>query len=257
MNRPNVLVACNALVRERRITAPDIDRLERFATWTWFLCDVPMATGGKYQEPVDDSDTTARLKAALVDVDALVICTGSPKITAEVMDAAPRLKFIGEMEGDRFAARIDVEAAASRGIRVTDTTNASSYPVSEWALAMMLIALRNAGEQFRHLIGNQVYVRPRSDLGYQRGELTGKKVGLIGCGIIGRRLLELLAPFHCDIRVYDPYLSPEIADIYDFLQTTLDFVLSDSDVIVCLAPITPRTHKMIGKRELDLIPPGA
>ena len=257
MTQPFVLVACNKLVRETRVTAPDIERLERFARWEWLPCEVPIATGGQYQQPVDDADATARLKASLAEVDALVVCSGSPKITGDVMDAAPRLRFIGEMEGDRFAARIDLEAAATRGVRVTDTTNASSYPVSEWALAMMLIALRNAGEQFRHLIGDKVYQRPTSDPGYQRGELTGKRVGLIGCGIIGRRLLELLAPFHCDVRVYDPYLSPEIADIYGFLQTTLDYVMSDSDVIVCLAPITPRTHKMIGKRELDLIQPGA
>ena len=257
MNRPHVLVVCNASVRESRVTAPDIERLERFADWRWLESDVPISRSGQYQEPVDDSVATALLKAALPGVDALVVCTGSPTITGEVMDAGPQLRFIGEMEGDRFAARVDVEAAATRGIRVTDTTNASSYPVSEWALAMMLIALRNAGEQFRHMIRNEVYVRPHTDPGFQRGELTGKKVGLIGCGIIGRRLLELLAPFHCDIRVYDPYIVPEIADIYGFLQTSLDFIMSDSDVIVCLAPITPRTHKMIGKRELDLIPPGA
>src|SRR5207244_1943561 len=110
---------------------------------------------------------------------------------------------------------IDVAAAAARAIRVTDTTNASSYPVSEWALAMMLIALRNAGEQFRHLIGNEEYRRPLTDLGFTRGELTAKRVGFIGCGIIGRRLLDLLRPFHCDVRVYDPYLPKEVADIYD------------------------------------------
>src|SRR5205807_10665067 len=121
---------------------------------------------------------------------------------------------------------------------------------SEWALAMMLIALRNAGEQFRHLIGNEEYRRPLTDLGFTRGELTAKRVGFIGCGIIGRRLLDLLRPFHCDVRVYDPYLPKEVADIYDFLLTNLDFVMSDSDVIVCLAPLTPRTRRMLGRREL-------
>jgi phosphoglycerate dehydrogenase-like enzyme len=257
MDLPRVLVACNQQVRESRVTDPDIARLEKFARWEWYPCDVPIARGGLYQEPVDDPAAAEKLKEALADVDALVVCSGSPRITADVMEAAPRLKFIGEMEGDRFAARMDVEAAQARGIRVTDTTNASSYPVSEWALGMMLIALRNAGEQYRHLIGNEVYHRPVTDLGYVRGELTGKKVGLIGCGIIGRRLLELLVPFHCDVRVYDPYLSRDIADAYGFLQTNLDFVMSDSDVIVCLAPITPRTHRMVGKRELDLMQPGS
>ncbi|MBI2940701.1 MAG: hypothetical protein HYY04_09725 [Chloroflexi bacterium] len=67
----------------------------------------------------------------------------------------------------------------------------------------------------------------------------------------------MLQPFRCDVRVYDPYLPKEVADILGFLLTNLDFVLSDSDVIVCLAPLTPTTRRMVGKRELDLIPAGA
>ena len=50
------------------------------------------------------------------------------------MDGAPNLKIIGELEGDRFAYRIDVESAWERGIRTVDTTHGSSYPVAEWAI---------------------------------------------------------------------------------------------------------------------------
>lgn len=251
MRRPFILIVCNHGVRNARITAPDLARLESFADWEWLPLDVPIQAGAAYQEPVDDPVATARLTQAVPRADGLVICTGSPKITGDVLDAAPRLRLIGEMEGDRFAARIDTEAAAARGIRVVDTTNASSYPVAEWALALMLIALRNAGEYFRRLINNERFdsaSRPPTDLGWTRGELTGKKVGLIGCGIIGRRLLGLLEPFHCDVRVYDPYIPKEIANVYGFLLTNLDFVLSDSHVVVCLAPLTPRTCRMIGNR---------
>ena len=75
------------------------------------------------------------------------------------MDACPSLRFIGELEGDRFARRIDVEAAWERGIRTVDTTNGSSYGVAEWALAMTLIGLRNAGELFRdrHRVGRRPF----------------------------------------------------------------------------------------------------
>ena len=260
MSRPFILIACNQGVREIRITQPAIERLERFAEWEWLPLDVPTAKDGLYQAAVDDPEATTRLKTALSSADALVICTGSPGITRDVMDASSRLRLIGEMEGDRFAARIDLDAAWDRDIRVLDTTNASSYPVSEWALAMSLIALRNAGDYFRRLIDGQVFQstdRSPTDLGYVRGELTGKTVGLIGCGIIGRRFLDLLKPFQCNVRVYDPYLPKEIADIYGFLLTNLDCILSESDVVVCLAPLTPRTRRMIGKRELDLIKPGA
>jgi phosphoglycerate dehydrogenase-like enzyme len=252
--KPHVVIACNPTVRENYVTVPDLARLEQFATWEW--CELGVDSGN-WGPPPEDPAAAARLKDALANADGLLVCHGAPRVTAEILEAAPQLRIIGELEGDRFAGRIDIEAANARGVRVVDTTNGSSYPVSEWALAMVLIALRNAGEQFRHLIGKEVYQRPQTDLGYIRGELTGKKVGLIGCGIIGRRFLQLLAPFHCDVRVYDPYIPREVADIFGFLQTNLDFVMSDSDVIVCLAPITPRTRRMIGKRELDLIQPGA
>jgi len=252
--QPRVVIACNVRVRQDYVTQPDLERLERFAAWEWLDLEVDP---GNWGPPPEDPEATARLVEAIVDADGLVVCHGCPRVTPAVLDAAPRVKIVGELEGDRFAGRVDVEAARVRGVRVVDTTNGSSYPVAEWALAMMLIALRNAGEQFRHLIGGEVYQRPTTDLGYQRGELTGKKVGLIGCGIIGRRLLELLAPFHCDVRVHDPYIPKEVSDVFGFLLTNLDHVLADSDVIVCLAPITPRTRRMIGRRELDLVPPGA
>ena len=56
------------------------------------------------------------------DVDGVVVSHGSPMISAEVMDGAPDLKIVGELEGDRFAYRIDVESAWERGIRTVDTT---------------------------------------------------------------------------------------------------------------------------------------
>ena len=64
--------------------------------------------------------TTLKLLLGLVervgDVDAVVVCHGCPTIDAEVMDSAPNLKLVGELEGDRFAARIDLDAAWERGI---------------------------------------------------------------------------------------------------------------------------------------------
>jgi phosphoglycerate dehydrogenase-like enzyme len=137
-----------------------------------------------------------------------------------------------------------------------DTTNGSSYPVAEWALAMTLIALRNAGHHFRRLLAGEVR-QDREQPGYFFGELTGKRVGLIGCGHIGRRFLEYLRPFRCRVRVYDPYLAPEVADIYDFRQTSLEHVFRQSDVVVCLAPLTPKTRAMIGAEQLDWLRPNA
>ena len=121
---------------------------------------------------------------------------------------------------------------------------------------MAMIGLRNAGTLFRRIIVDrqaEFCSGFRDDPGVPHGELTGKTVGLIGCGIIGRRLLELLEPFHTTTYVYDPYVPRELADVYDVTFTSLDNVLSLSDVVICLAPITPATRGMLGAREFDLM----
>ena len=248
--RPKVLLACDEHVREGYLPPAEIERLETFADWEWFSCK-----GGGIHNANEDPDAAAQLREHVGDINSLVVCHGSPTINAEIMDAAPNLKIIGELEGDRFASRIDLEAAWERGIHTVDTTNGSSYPVAEWALALILISLRNAGAQFRRIIAGET-AWGQEALKHAGGSLIGKRVGLIGCGHMGRRLIKFLRPFEVDIWVYDPYLPREMAEAVGFLQTSLDNLLSQCDVIVCVAPLTPKTRGMIGQRELDLIPSG-
>lgn len=249
-----MLIVCNQATRDSYLATDDLERLAAFATWRWLLAEDRETTVPAPDRPARD---VSRLTEAARDTNAIIVCHGAPRISDAVLDAAPRLRFLGELEGDRFAHRLDVEAAWQRGIRTVDTTNGSSYPVAEWALALIIIALRNAGEQFRHMVAPETYQRPKADFGYEHGELFGKTVGFIGCGHIGRRLISFLQPFQCRVRVYDPYLAKELPDALGFVLTTLDRVFSESDVVVCLAPLTPRTRRMIGRRELDLLRSGS
>ena len=250
--RPTVLLVCDGRVRDNYVAQADLDRLQTFADWDWLRLEGGVAFG-----PNDDPAAIAQVRARVGEVDALVVCHGAPRISAAIMAHAPRLRLIGELEGDRFAERIDLAAAWERGIRTVDTTNGSSYPVAEWALALIIIALRNAGEQFRRMIEPIAHQRPTTDFGYLHGELWGKTVGLIGCGHIGRRLIAFLKPFQCPILVHDPYLGRELADALGFLSAPLERVMADADAVVCLAPLTPTTRRMLGRRELDLLRPGS
>jgi phosphoglycerate dehydrogenase-like enzyme len=249
---PKVLIAANADVREKYLDAAQMERLERLVDVELFACEI----GGIYNVQ-QDPEVSRQLQERLGEVAGLIISSGAPTIDAATMDNAPNLRIIGELEGDRFAGRIDVEAAWERGIRTVDTTNGSSYPVAEWALALIIISLRNAGQHFRRLIsGSMESYGVRTDIGYLNGQLTGKRVGLIGCGHIGRRLIKMLRPFETEIWVHDPYLSADMADAVGFLKTSLDNVLTRCDVIVALVPQTPATDRMLGRREFDLIPDG-
>ncbi|MBM3265777.1 MAG: hydroxyacid dehydrogenase [candidate division Zixibacteria bacterium] len=246
---PKITMLCNRDAYDRYIGKPDWDRLTGFAEPEWVEC-----SGAPPQS--DEQETERLLAQRIGDAAALVLCGGAPRVTASLMARLPALRIVGDMDGDRFAHRIDMEAAWERGLRVVDTTNGTSYPVAEWALAMMIICLRNAGMHFRGMISGKTS-REYNERGYLDGDLTGKTVGLIGCGHIGRRLIKFLKPFETPVFVFDPYLPREMADALGFTLTSLDNVLTKTQVIVCLAPITPKTQGMIGVREIALIPSGA
>ncbi len=247
--RPKALLAFNHDIRHNHVAAQDLRRLEAFADWDWFPCE-----GGGIYDTNADPEAALQFSKKLPGHDALVVCLGAPTVTAEMLEAAPTLKIIGEMEGDRFASRIDLDAAWARGIRTVDTTNASSYPVSEWALAMILVCLKNGGGHFRRMIAGQTRF-DRTLMEGMQGGLWGRRVGLIGCGHMGRRLMKFLRAFETEIWVHDPYLPQELPEALGFLQTSLENVLS-CDVVVCLVPHTPRTEGMLGKEELSRLRPG-
>lgn len=234
-----------------------LERLASVADLEWEFFDEPSS----YTEPPPhNAEAEARLKEFVTDLDALVVGNGAPRVTESVLASAPRLRLVGDLHGDRFGQRIDVSACRERGVRAVDTTHGSSYPVSEWALGLMLIGLRNAGSLFRRMIsGDPLYADRRDyrhELSYTRGELTGKTVGFVACGHIGRRLLELLAPFRVNVLVYDPHAPRVLADIFDITMTSLETVMSTSDVVVCLAPITSQTRGLIGAEAINAMRPG-
>jgi phosphoglycerate dehydrogenase-like enzyme len=84
-------------------------------------------------------------------------------------------------------------------------------------------------------------------------ELTGRSVGIIGFGRIGRRYRELLAPFRCQVRTYDPFLPAEVAQAADVQLCDLPTLLRESDVVVVCAANNSGSAKLIGAAEIALL----
>jgi D-3-phosphoglycerate dehydrogenase len=196
-------------------------------------------------------------------IEALQGCAGVvrlggrlPELTRRVLEASPELKVVS-LRSDRFGKGIDVEAAWQRGIRIIDTDNiASAHPVAEWVLGLILVCLRNGGAMYRQMMaGTERWADAQNDA-FVSGELTERRVGLIGCGHVGQRLVELLAPFRVDLRVFDPYLPEETGVRLGIVRAELDAVLRHAEVLVLQVPHTPKTERLIGERELDLLGPG-
>ena len=190
------------------------------------------------------------------DLDVLVVCHGAPFVSSEVLAAAPHLTLLGELEGDRFSYRIDLSAAHQRDVRVVDTSHGSSAPTAEWALGLALIGLRNAGALFRRTIAHEPTYLPaskRSGPGYDRAELAGKRVGMLGFGHVARHLVELLRPFGVEIVAHDPFVGPDVAEAFDIALGPLPAILA-CDVVFVLVPETPTTVGMLGARGAGAAP---
>lgn len=255
-SRPVVTIAIHPDHAPGMLAAADLARLSEFAEVRTAHLRGSVGIAG-------DFGVDAVAEAALVGIaagsTALVVTHGSPRISAAVLDALPTVSFVGELEGDRFCARIDTAAAAERGVMVVDTTHGSSLPVAEWALALTILGLRDAGRFVRALIAHgAVGSGGHGDAGrLTNRELTGKRVGLVGFGHIGWRLVELLRPFGADVIAFDPYAPRELADAAGISFGRLDTVMSRSDVVCCLAPLTPGTQGLITGQLLASMTPGS
>ena len=253
---PNVGLVCNKEVYENYINLNDLEKLKESSNFLWMEQNEFSSWD---ESPESSIKVKTNLKKFTQNLDAIIVCHGSPKITREIIDNSKNLSFIGELEGDRFSRRIDSEYAISKKINVIDTSHGSSYPVSEWALGLILIGLRSAGYHFRKIIDNQ-YWQPnneKNEIIFQNEELTGKKIGLIGFGYIAKKLCEYLEPFKTKISVYDPYVSEKIISKFNYSKIELNKIFSESDVVICLAPLTPSTKSMINIDHFNLLKDGA
>jgi phosphoglycerate dehydrogenase-like enzyme len=252
-DRPRVGLACSEAIYRSYIDTVDIERLEKVADFSYQPWDV----GGRRFHPVPrDPAAEAELARFASDLDVLVLGHGSPFVSAELLDGTSRLSLIGELEGDRCGYHVSMDAAAAYGVRVVDTTHGSSWPTAEWALALALVGVRNAGACFRRISAHQQVLQPRSAPSNERAELSGKRVGMIGFGHLARRLTELLRPFQVDIVAFDPFVPRELATAYGVALGPLS-VAMDRDIVFCLAALTPGTARMIGAEQISLLRPGS
>jgi phosphoglycerate dehydrogenase-like enzyme len=243
----------------------DLARLGAFADFSYRPFSVasgldPLTVASGLESPVRrDPGAEADLARFAARLDVLVVCHGAPFVGPDVLARAPRLTLLGELEDDRFGHRLDVAAAQEKGVRVVDTSHGSSWAAAEWALGLALVGLRNAGASFRRIVAHQpafVPVGQRSGPGYHGAELSHKRVGLIGFGYLGRRLVELLRPFLVDVVVFDPFVPRELAEPYRVEFGPLSAALA-CDVVFTLVPHTPRTEGMLGRDELAQLRPGS
>jgi len=185
------------------------------------------------------------------DADALVVRVA--KIDSALLDSAKNLVVIAK-HGVGYD-NIDIAAATGQKILVVSTPEANAESVAEHNLGLMLSLSKKISFADRALRQN----RPQPREAYTGVELKDKKLGVIGLGRIGSELAhKCRAAFNTEIIVYDPYVSEEKASRLGYRKVNRpDDLLVEADYVIICVPLTKETANLIGKRELDLMKPGA
>jgi len=185
------------------------------------------------------------------DVDAIVI-RANGKVTARLMDAAPRLKVIGR-HGVGVEA-IDLEAAKARGIVVCNTPDANVESVAEQAVGFMVVLSKQIQKADKAIRQGKWNVRYE----FIGQEMFGRTLGLVGMGRIGSRVAEICnLGFRMPVIYYDVVRYPLVEEKLDAKQVTLDELLVRADYISVHVPLLPSTRNIIGREQLAKTKKGA
>jgi D-3-phosphoglycerate dehydrogenase len=182
------------------------------------------------------------LKAIIGEYDGLAIRSAT-KVTKAILDAAANLKVVGR--AGIGVDNVDIPAATARGVVVMNTPFGNSITTAEHAIALMFALARQL---------------PEADASTQAGkweknrfmgvEVTGKTLGLIGCGNIGSIVATRALGLKMKVAAFDPFLTPERAVELGVDKVELDELLRRADFITLHTPLTDQTRNILSRENL-------
>ncbi|TMJ18261.1 MAG: phosphoglycerate dehydrogenase, partial [Alphaproteobacteria bacterium] len=182
------------------------------------------------------------LKAIIGDYDGLAIRSAT-KVTAEILEAASKLKVVGR--AGIGVDNVDIPAASAKGVVVMNTPFGNSITTAEHAIALMFALAREL---------------PAADSSTQAGkweknrfmgvELTNKTLGLIGAGNIGSIVADRAFGLRMKVIAYDPFLTPERAVDLGIEKVELADLLARADFITLHTPLTDQTRNILSRENI-------
>lgn len=212
----------------------------------------------RYPQP-DETTSLTHLPESLLEVkDSVAGIYGRGPFDQQFFTQFPALKVI--MLPSSGTDTVDHEAAAAHQVQVISAAGVAYVPVAEHVFGLALGLIKGI---YRTSLETYADNTQSSNIewltnGLSLGVLHGRTMGLVGFGHIGRAVAAIASHgFGMRCQVYDPYLPEEEQAQYPHIDwvSSLDAVLTDSDVVSIHCPLTPATTGLIGARELGLMPP--
>ena len=185
--------------------------------------------------------------------EAEVLIINKVKVTAQLMDAAPRLRLI--CEAATGVNNIDLEAAAARGIPVKNVAGYSTDSVVQLTFALILNLLCRTASYDNYIKCGQYSASPIfTEVSHPFRELAGKTMGIVGMGTIGQRVAKVAQAFGMNV-IY--FSTSGTSHCKEYPSVSIDELMSGSDIVSIHAPLNARTNGLIKARELALMRPSA
>lgn len=178
--------------------------------------------------------------------DAVII--GLDTISHQVIEALPELKIISKYGVG--LNNIDLDYCHKKGIVIGWTGGVNRLSVAEMCLGNILALIRNLSISSK-LMAKGEWVKNGGE------QLTGKRVGIIGLGFIGKELVRLLSPFHCEIWVNDIVYDEDFVVKNNLSKKTKEEIFSACKVISLHVPYSEDTHHLVGASQMNQMKDGA
>lgn len=221
-----------------------------------FVADKISETGVDYLRSCDgvDVDFTPGLSQQevterLVDADGLIV-RSAVKVTRDMIESAPRLKVIGR--AGIGIDNIDVEAATERGIVVLNTPDSNATTTAELAVAHLMSLSRNLPAASASVRAGE-WKRAQ----FMGREITGKTIGIIGYGTIGRIAASRFKGLQMNVVAYDPFVTAEKFEQDGVESKTLEELLGISDYVSLHCPLIPPTQQLMNSERFAMMKPDA
>ncbi len=182
------------------------------------------------------------LKSIIGEYDALIIRSAT-KVTAEIIDAADKLKVIGR--AGTGVDNVDKVAATKKGIVVMNTPGGNTITTAEHTIAM-LFSLARRIPQASASMKSWKWEKKK----FMGVELFNKTIGIIGLGRIGTEVAKRTQCMGMNVLAYDPFLSDERAEELGITKTDLDRIFAEADFITIHTPLTAETKYLINKETI-------